>query len=354
MSVLSQSSEIRPSVEANSLAEKAAIEEIKGERNNDVLKQAWIQLANQLEIEGIPKEKISTIGQQLIIDQKKQKLTSMGIPPQELESVSVSGWWREVMREIGCTDPNKNTSATEPPQENSSINTKNTEVIDILLQTKSICDLAIKKFKEYPELDEIFGKKETREFFRQWRTIINNCKYAFDEKTKVPQNTEQILLECLTTSSGSLSEGAHEFMQTRIKLLKNQGKSILTAKQGKKFQTGDKASQLPLLFPTTRDTAVFLDYFGVQCTCDSWRVRSKPDTRNVECYDCGKEFAAKTVSKCRYCQLPLYKADLKHIVDTWQTVEEENSVGDSMSGGHCPNCNTINRLPEELITYANS
>ena len=128
-------------------------------------------------------------------------------------------------------------------------------------------------------------------------------------------------------------------MQIRIKLFKDQGKSILTAKQGKKFQMGDKASQLPLLKPTTRDTAVFLDYFGVQCEeCDSRRIRTKPDTKNVECYDCGKEFPAKTISKCRYCQMPLYKENLKHIADTKK----------------CNNCNTEIILPEELIAYANS
>lgn len=308
-------------------------EELDSERNNTSLKQYYSNLMDQLEIDGIPKEKISSIGSNLV---KQKKANALNLP---IEEVSIGSWWFDIAKEKGCTDPRFSPSGvTEPEPENSSINTKNAEAIDILLYTKSICDLAIKKFKEYPEMESVFGKKEAREFFRQWRTIITNCKYAFDEKTKVPQNTEQILLECLTTSSGSLSEGAGEFMQIRIKLLLNQRKSILTAKQGKKFQMGDKASQLPLLKPLTRDTAVFLDYFGVQCECSSWRIRHKPDTTNVECYDCDKEFPAKTISKCRYCQMPLYKENLKHIADTKK----------------CNNCNTEIILPQELIAYANS
>lgn len=328
---MSQVNEIKPSIEANTLAAKAALEQIKGEESNPLIKDAWLLLGNQLEIEGIAKIKIPIVASELIRSHISQKTN---IPKEEIK---LSGYFYRVYKQAGWTITLDDTDALGR-KENSSINTKNVEVIDILLQTKSICDLAIKKFKEYPELESVFGKKEAREFFRQWRTIITNCKYAFDEKTKVPQNTEQILLECLTTSSGSLSEGAGEFMQIRIKLLLNQRKSILTAKQGKKFQMGDKASQLPLLKPLTRDTAVFLDYFGVQCECNSWRVRHKPDTTNVECYDCGKEFPAKTISKCRYCQMPLYKENLKHIADTKK----------------CNNCNTEIILPEELIEYANS
>jgi len=44
----------------------------------------------------------------------------------------------------------------------------------------------------------------------------------------------------------------------------------------------------------------------------------------------------KTVSKCRYCQIPLYKERPVHIVKT----------------GRCEECNTENNLPEELIEYA--
>ncbi len=320
---------MKPSNEARILAAKAALEGIKGEESNPLLKDAWLRLGHQLEIDGIPQIKIPSVASELIRSHISEKTN---IPKEEIK---LSGYFYRVYKQAGWTIEDMPAPGRD---DNGSIYTKNDEAVDILLQTKLICDLAIKKFKESPELDSVYDKKETREFFRQWRTIINNCKYAFDEKTKVPQNTEQILLECLVTSSGSLSEGAYEFMQTRIKLLHNQKKSILTAKQGKKFQTGDKSSQLPLLKPLTRDTAVFLDYFGVQCKCKSWRVRFKPDTPNVECYDCNNQFPAKTVSKCRYCQIPLYKEDLKHIVDT----------------NRCANCNTENKLPEELVEYANS
>ena len=50
----------------------------------------------------------------------------------------------------------------------------------------------------------------------------------------------------------------------------------------------------------------------------------------------GISFKEKTVSKCRYCQIPLYKERLVHIIKT----------------GRCEECNTENNLPEELINYA--
>lgn len=331
---LSQKSEVRPSLAANTLAEKAALEVIKGEETNPILKDAWINLGNQLEIDGVPKVNIPSVASELIRSQISEKTK---IPKEEIK---LSGYFYRVYKQAGWSS----ISTTEEidnalgRNDNSSINTKNAEAREILVLTKSICDLAIKKLQESPEMDTIWDKKETREFYRQWRTIINNCKYAFDEKTKVPENTEQILLECLATSSGSMSEGAYLFMDTKIKFLKNQGKSMLTSKQGRKFQLGDRASQLPLLKPLTRDEAVFLDYFGVQCKCNSWRVRLKLGSKNVECYDCNLIFAAKTVSKCRYCQIPLYKENLLHIVKT----------------DKCENCNTEIILPQELTDYANS
>ena len=337
---MSQSTEIRPSILANTLAEEAAREELNGEKTNQSLKESWIQLASQLEIDGVEKHKISTIGQQLIIDQKKKQLTKLGATKEELVTVGISGWWREVMGDLGYTDSKYSSlEATVPSPENDSIYTENGSFIDILTLQKKVIDLAISKFKEIDDWEKtLFTKKETREYYRQQITMLNNFKNAFDEKTKVPQNTEHILLDALATSA-SVSDGAEKFQLYKIELQKSLNKKFLTTKQATRYQKGDKTSTLPLLKPYTRDEAVYLDYFGVECvTCKSWRVRQKNDSNKVECYDCGADFMAKSASKCRYCQIPLYKEDLSHIVKT----------------GKCENCNTENDLPLELITYAKS
>lgn len=65
--------EIKPRLLSYKLAEAIATEELQ-EENSITLKQNYINLIDQLEIDGIPKEKISTIGKQIIIERKKQKL----------------------------------------------------------------------------------------------------------------------------------------------------------------------------------------------------------------------------------------------------------------------------------------
>ena len=51
-----------PSTEAYRLADKIAQIEINDDGDNITLKESYINLMDQLEIDGVPKEKISTIG----------------------------------------------------------------------------------------------------------------------------------------------------------------------------------------------------------------------------------------------------------------------------------------------------
>ncbi len=342
---MSQQSIIKPSIDAYRLADVAALEELQHERGNDSLKQSWIKLATQLEIEGIPKYKISTIGKQIIIEKKKEHLEKLNVSQEELNEVSISGWWREVMSELDFTDSKYSSSseATDTSPENSSINTTNIhqpnqEVIDIFMDIKEICSLGIDKAKNTKEFEEIFNKKQIREFYKQQRAFISNCKDVLDDKTKIPVNTELLFIECVTTAAGGLNNAVKLFHKARMQLLEDQGKKLITAKQTAKYLNGDKASKLPLLSPSSRDAAIFGKYFGVQCECGSWRVRPKNEGTKVECYDCSLEFAAKTISKCSYCQTPLYKESLQHIIKT----------------NRCENCNTEITLPQKLVDYVNT
>ncbi len=81
-------------------------------------------------------------------------------------------------------------------------------------------------------------------------------------------------------------------------------------------------------------------FSGIPCPdCNSWRVKdSAGDFTNLICIDCDHCFKEKTVSKCTYCQIPLYKEKLIHIIKT----------------GRCEDCNTEISLPNELIEYARS
>jgi len=340
---LSQESIIKPSITAYRLANDAALEELQHERGNESLKQSWIKLADQLEVEGILKHKISTIGKQIIIEKKKEHLEKLHVSQEKLDSLSISGWWYDVMHDQGCTDPHYNRVATATELENSFINTTETkqpnqEMIDIFMDLKEICNLGIDKAKNTKEFEELFDKKETKEFYKQQRAFISNCKDVLDDKTKIPVNTELLFIECVTIAEGGLNNAVKLFHKTRMQLLDDQGKKLITAKQTAKYLNGDKASKLPLLKPNSRDSAIFGKYFGVQCECGSWRVRIKNDGNKVECFDCDLEFIAKTLSKCTYCQTPLYKESLQYIIKT----------------NKCENCNTEIILPQELIQYVNT
>ena len=92
--------EIKPSLLSYKLAELIAIEELESEKSI-TLKENYIRLIDQLQIDGVPNENISALGKQIIIEKKKQKLQWKGI---EAETIAVGSWWYQVAREQGCTD----------------------------------------------------------------------------------------------------------------------------------------------------------------------------------------------------------------------------------------------------------
>ena len=327
---------MKPSLDAFKLADMAVVEEIKGEKANETLKEYWIKLGEQLEIDGVPKEKICVTAAELIVTKKSERTK---IPKEELKP---SGWFYEVYNSQGWTNQfyarHTSETVTEQEQANSSINTPNQGVIDRLRFTRELVNLTINKFEDCEDINTLFDESTIKEWYEQWDAILGIAEDAVNEKTKIPQNTEHLLLYCLATES-SLTQGAKIFMKTRVKLMEQVGK-FLTVKQATKFKNGDKPNQLPLFDPDSRDVAIFLKYYGLQCPkCKSWKVRQHSDSRELHCIDCDNTFTGRTVSKCWYCQAPLYKEDLIKMIP------KEN---------HCPHCDKEVRLPQELINYANA
>ena len=304
--------------------------------NNEVL---WVAMGNELEIQGIEKTQISTIMRRDIEDMLWNKQFKEYMCREDYKWHNGTYWL--VTKKNGWTNPEMARNVKPDPNEdqgNSSINTPNFKMIVLCDEVIDICRTIKGKSKEIDSFDGTFGKKEMREFYKQRMTIINNCKNAIDNKTKVPRNTELFLLECLATVLGNTNKCAEVFMNQNLIRLKEQRK-FFTLKQANKFQKGTRQSQLNILKPTSRDTALYLDYSGVQCTCGSWRVRDKMESHNLECYDCDKVFPPGHISKCEHCQIPLYKERL-----AWM-IKHRNK---------CPNCDIKNDLPQELILYAKS
>lgn len=306
--------------------------------NNEVL---WVAMGNELEIQGIQKTQISTIMRRDIEDMLYEKQFKEFMPRVDYKWHNGSYWL--VTKKNGWTNPEMARNVSSDPtedQRNSSINIPNYKMIELCYDIIDICRSMVEKSKtkDSKSLEVIFGKKHMDEFYDQRKSIINNCKNAIDNKTKVPRNTELFLLECLATVIASTNKCAEVFMDQNLLRLKAQGK-FFTLKQASKFQKGGKQSQLNILKPNSRDAALYLDYSGVQCTCGGWRVRDKADSRNLECYDCNNVLPQGHISKCEHCQIPLYKERL-----LWM-VKHKNK---------CQNCDTQNNLPEDLIQYANS
>lgn len=299
----------------------------------------WNKMGDQLEIEGIAKDATSAIMRKDIEDKLYEEEYKEYIPREQYHWHS--GYYYRVMKKQGRLNPalsKSNQSTPSGESDNSSINTKNSEMLLLCDSVIDICKTIKDKSKESKSLDVIFGNKVMTEFYRQQNTMINNCKNAIDNKTKIPQNTEMILLECLATVMGNANKCGQVFQKIIMQHMESQCK-FLTQKQASKFQSGGKQSQLYLLKPTSRDFAVYEGYTGIQCTCGSWRVRPKSDhTSNWECYDCEKIMPKQHVCKCTHCQIPLYQDRILHIIKT----------------GKCENCNEAVDLPQILIDQANT
>ena len=298
----------------------------------------WNKMGDQLEIEGIAKELTSAIMRKDIEDKLFESEYNEYIPREEYHWHS--GYYYRVMKKQGRLNPALSKSTEKTPSgesTNSSINTTNSNMLGLCDSIIDICRTIKEKAKDSKSLDAIFTTRVMTEFYKQQNTMITNCKNAIDNKTKIPVNTETILLECLATVMGNANKCGQVFQKIIMAQMESQCK-FLTQKQASKFQNGGKQSQLYLLKPTSRDFALYEGYTGVQCTCDSWRVRPKADhTTDWECYDCSKIMPRQHVCKCQHCQIPLYQDRILHIIKT----------------GKCDNCDEIVDLPQVLKDQAN-
>lgn len=298
----------------------------------------WVAMGNQLEIEGVEKLQISKIMRRDIEDKLYEKQFKNFMPREDYKWHNGVYWL--VTKKNGWTDPDMARHTLDPAEDqlNSSINTPNKDMIVLCYDLINLCRLLVDKSKVSVPFEKVYSKKIMKEFYKQAHTVTNNAKNAIDHKTKVPKNTEFFLLECLSTIVGNVNKCTQIFMEQNLLRLKEQGK-FFTLKQATKYRKGGRQSQQFILKPPTRDMALFLDYVGVKCPCGSWRVRQKQDSSNLECYDCDRILSLQHISKCEYCQIPLYKERLLYMI------KHKNK---------CKNCDIKNDLPQELIQYAKS
>lgn len=324
---------VRPSHAFFKLVHDFVIEDSQTEKESEIKKEYWAKMKTELELAGYEQNMIGRIIKNSIEEEEyNQRFKDLGIPREEY--VWHSGYFYRWCKAEGISHVFQ-----KSPQRDSSIYTQEKEkIITLLEKTKLLCDELLKKIKT-PTLMLEFSDEKYNDFYSQWGIILGIDEDAIDEKQKIPSNTVHVLLQCLAIES-SLHFGAETFLRSRVKMMEETGK-FLTPKQATKFQRGEIGEQSAILDPKSRDIAIFCRYYGQQCSnCNSYCMKEFLDgmKTKIRCVKCGKVEDPATVAKCRFCQNPLYKEDLLHIVKT----------------GRCENCNEENHLPQELIKYATS
>ncbi len=329
-----QQLKFKPSNLSNNIATQAANEELKKSENYETLRSFYTKLMNQLEIDGIPKEKISIVGQKIVLEKKRSIRKDQGATQEELEKINIGRDWFEVARELNYVDPKySHPIDAEPHQENSSITEiekENSQYINLILDTITFLkDIALPKLKENPFmslLDNADNKVTLA--LHDWKAHLDMAQSFFDHKEKIPVNTQHILLHAIGTHASNNDAGA-EYFRLRTNAHK------VTGKQISKYRSGQIQTKLVIFNPQDRITAILWNYYGVQCkSCNSWKVlelNKMTVPPKVKCMDCNNIFAAPAVLRCNYCKFPYFDEEVKYILDN----------------NKCPNCKQ--ELPEYLI-----
>lgn len=326
---------IKPSIQSNSLAEQVANEELKKADNYDTLRKTYLNLMHQLEIDGIPKEKISTIGQKIVVEKKRAIKKSQGATPDEIKKINIGSWWYDVAREENYIDPKySHKNATEPERKIvplTKIEKENSQYIHLIKDTiEFLKDIALPKLKENNFMSLLDDDKKVLLALHDWQAQLDIAKSFFNHKEKIPVNTQHILLHCIGTISSN-NDAALEYFKHRQKAHE------ITGKQISKYRSGEIKNSLPLFNPKDRISAILWNYFGLQCkNCKSWRVMELK-SGTVKCADCENVFETNTTIKCNYCAFPFFEDEIDYI---------------KKNKSKCPNCKE--ELPEYLINYISS
>lgn len=314
------------------------------EVDNPVRKDYWKKMKTELEISSYPTEQIGrTIRDSIEEEIYQTKFKSLGVPREEYKWHS--GYFYRWCRTENISQNYVTSRTPLGESKNSSINTPIPDHIKNLINiyhniADEIDEFTTKLHKEHEILKlDLNEMKQLELSIHSLQSFCMILKGIRDEKTKIPLNTIHALLYSLATEA-SVSYGAEMFFKTRLDYIAQTRKQLLTPKQAIKFQKGETNIELDIFRPHTRDLAIFHSYYGLQCPkCESWRVKERTDgghQNNLKCFDCDCVFPGKTVSKCRYCQIPLFKDELLHIIKT----------------NHCENCNTEINLPAEVRAFA--
>ncbi len=275
-----------PSTESYRLADEIAQIEIQDNDDNVTLKQSYINLMGQLEIDGIPKEKISSIGSKIIEQKKVKRLSGQAITESE---VYVGTWWYVTAREQGYIDPHYShpkTPAEEKPKTIFEVENKQTiSAIDGLMEYLK----SEKQFLKHNSHDIKIPKEILRENILIMKSAITHANQRFNNKLKIAPSYYSIIFANFISSMSS-----HLSVPFYLHVRK---KEIFTAKQAGKVIRGT-IKDMPVRYePKDEDEAESCGFSGVPCpNCGNFRTEV---TMRIENYEEGVDKNGKAIIKSR-------------------------------------------------------
>ena len=297
------SSTKKPSVEAYILAERIAAEELSGEKNQ-TLKQYYINLMDQLEIEGFPKYQISTIGKQIVIEKKCEKLKDI-IPKEE---ITIGSWWYDVAKEKGCIDPHyshPNDKDDEPKDKPKPKTVYEQENNPWITQIERMEDF-LRSFKAYlrkNHFHNLIPKNESAESLTIIKNVITHCEERFNDKQKISPSHYPILIEHWYTASGNALSIAY-YKHVRKK-------EAFVEKQYRKVARGLMKNMTDRYEPNSPEQAESCGYCGVPCpNCDNLRTDFVPAVKIVEYVNPTTQKKEQKTIQIR--KIHCYKEDIDH------------------------------------------
>ena len=285
--------EIHFSSEIVVLANKAADEELTDTQNQETKKEFYLKIAQQLEVENIPKEKISKLTVIAVEQRLELKLKKENIPKEQCKlSASSVRYLRMVMREKGYTDPfyarNTKGMPDDIPRPKSSYENQNMNFIHQMDMIEEYC----KKFKEFLKNND-FEMKFEPEFVEEYMEVTNakifDCLQGISNKQKIEKFQQYLLFQQFAVKGIS---GATTLYRQKIK-----DYSTLTPKQVKKFMSGITTHLLDIFTVTTKYEATQNGYYGTECKkCKSLRMSLRHvdkhgnEKRTLHCWACHADF----------------------------------------------------------------
>jgi len=285
-----------PSTESYRLADKIAQLEINDEGDNITLKESYINLMDQLEIDGVPKEKISTIGSKIIEQKKTKRLAGKAITESE---VYVGTWWFITAREHGCIDPHyshpKNETKEKPKTNFELENIETITVIDYLMEFLK----SEKQFLKHNPHDSKLEKNLLRQNIYTMTNAITHANERFNNKLKIAPSHYHILFKDFMESMSSHLSVPY-YLHVREK-------ETFTAKQAGKIIKAN-VKDMPFEYePKNQTESKSCNFSGEQCpNCKFFRTEI---TMRIEQYEELDKKGNKVIQSRGIRQIHCFKED---------------------------------------------